>query len=61
MGPRLRASLIVTITVVWAANFIAPIFASTYKPVPEVNIVFMAVLGVLISTDKKPPDPPIRN
>jgi len=56
--PRLRSSLIVTVTLVWAANFTAPIFVKGYVPVPELNVAFMAILGVLLSTYKKPPDDP---
>jgi hypothetical protein len=31
-------------------NFCAPIFVKDYAPTPELNVAFMAVLGVLLAT-----------
>lgn len=50
MHPRLKAGLIVTVTFVWAMNFTAPIFVEDYKPSPELNVAFMAILGLITAT-----------
>lgn len=53
MSNRMRTALIAVITVVWAANFMAPIFERTYKPPAEINMAFMGVVGVLTATYQK--------
>lgn len=45
--------LIIIVTVVWALNFTAPIFVKDYKPAAELNVAFMAILGVLTSSYKR--------
>lgn len=47
----------IVVTVVWAANFVAPIFVKGYTPAPELNVAFMAILGILTATanTRKPP------
>lgn len=58
MDPHLRTALIVVVTLVWAANFTAPIFVVGYTVKPEINVVFMAILGVLTASGVPPSDPP---
>lgn len=55
MPNRLRDIIVVVVTSVWGANFVAPVFVSTYKPIPELNIAFMAILGVLLATKNGEP------
>ncbi|KAA1424307.1 hypothetical protein [Nocardioides antri] len=57
MSDGLRSVLIVVVTCVWAANFIAPIFKKDYAPSPELNVAFMAIIGVLTASYRAdPPD-----
>lgn len=59
LSNRVRTALITIITVVWAANFIAPIFEKGYQPPAEINLAFMGVVGILTATfDRKKPEPP---
>jgi hypothetical protein len=55
----LRTTIIVIVAVVWAVNFTAPIFVKDYKPTPELNVAFMAIMGVLTASynrnERKPP------
>jgi hypothetical protein len=37
---------------VWAMNFTAPIFVKDYKPSPELNVAFMAIIGILTASYK---------
>lgn len=59
MSNALRSVIIVIVALVWAANFTAPLFITDYKPTPELNVAFMAILGVLTASynkdEKKPP------
>lgn len=53
MSDRLRTAVIVLVAIVWAANFTAPIFVRDYKPAPELNVAFMAIIGVLTASYNK--------
>lgn len=52
MGNKIRSVVISVVTAVWAANFTAPIFVTDYKPSPELNVAFMAIIGVLTASYK---------
>jgi hypothetical protein len=55
LSNRLRTILIVVVTLVWALNFTAPIFVKDYKPAAELNVAFMAILGVLTASYNRHP------
>lgn len=52
MTNRLRSVVIGIVTAVWAANFTAPIFVKDYTPSPELNVAFMAIIGILTASYK---------
>ena len=52
MSNRLRSVVIGIVTAVWAANFTAPIFVKNYEPSPELNVAFMAIIGILTASYK---------
>lgn len=56
MNNKLRTALIVLISVVWAANFLAPLIEHDYKPPAEVNMAFMGVVGYLTATYNRKTD-----
>lgn len=60
MSDRLVKVVTMIVTLVWAANFIAPLWNSDYKPIPELNAAFMTVVGGLILAGRRnqPPEPP---
>lgn len=53
MSNALRSAIILIVALVWAANFTAPLFMTDYKPAPELNVAFMAILGVLTASYNK--------
>lgn len=53
MNNKVRTALITLISVVWAANFLTPIFEHNYKPPAEINMAFMGVVGYLTATYQK--------
>lgn len=73
MNNTVRTVVIMIVASVWAINFTAPIFVTDYKPSPELNVAFMAIIGVLTASYKmeknekndggsntpEPPKPPI--
>lgn len=62
MSDRLVKVVIVVVTLVWGANFIAPLWNEDYKPIPELNAAFMTIVGGLILAGRRggspPEDPP---
>lgn len=44
------------VSAVWAANFTTPIFVHTYKPPTELNVAFMAVVGIVTASYKRGKD-----
>jgi hypothetical protein len=56
MSNRLRGVVIAVVTGVWAVNMIAPIFIKEYVPSPELNVAFMAIIGILTASYKKEKD-----
>ena len=50
MTNKLRSVVIGIVTAVWAMNFTAPIFVSDYEPSPELNVAFMAIIGILTAS-----------
>lgn len=50
MPNSLRTVVIVIVALVWAVNFTAPIFVKDYTPTPELNVAFMAIMGVLTAS-----------
>lgn len=64
MNNAVRTVVITIVTAVWAVNFTAPIFVADYKPSPELNVAFMAIIGVLTASyrleksDKQSPKDP---
>jgi len=56
LSNKVRTLLIVVVTLVWAANFTAPIVVKDYKPAPELNVAFMAIIGVLTASYRKEND-----
>jgi len=59
MPPRLANAVIITTTVIWAANFLLQFVIPGYKPDITLNGVFMAVVGgTLALSRKKPPNDP---
>lgn len=53
MSDRLRASLIVVITLVWAVNLTAPVLIRDYDPPESIHVVFMAIVGVLTAAPRR--------
>ena len=52
MTNSIRTVVIIIVTAVWAVNFTAPIFVKDYSPSPELNVAFMAIIGVLTASYK---------
>lgn len=50
MSNKLRSIIIVVVAAVWAVNFTAPVFVSEFHPEPELNVAFMAIVGILTAS-----------
>lgn len=46
MLPKALANVVVVlVSVVWAVNFAAPLFVANYTADPQLNLVFMTIVG----------------
>jgi hypothetical protein len=45
ISPKLANLVIVIVTCVWVVSFGVSLFSATYKPDPQINVIFMAVVG----------------
>lgn len=49
ISDRTRTAVIVVVTTVWAANFLAGVLVPDYKPSESINGIFMAIVGGLFA------------
>jgi hypothetical protein len=45
ISPKLANIVIVVVTCVWVVSFGVSLFSATYRPDPQINMIFMAVVG----------------
>lgn len=50
MPNSLRTAVIIVVAAVWAINFTAPVIHPDYHPAQELNVAFMAIMGVLTAS-----------
>lgn len=50
MSNRVRTYIVIVVTAVWALNFLATLAIPTYKASPEINSIFMTVMGTVLVT-----------
>ncbi|GAA2554872.1 hypothetical protein GCM10010423_65060 [Streptomyces levis] len=49
MRDKIMNAVLVVVTLVWALNFAADVFVSEYKPAPEINAIFMGIVGAIFA------------
>lgn len=45
ISPKLANLVIVVVTCVWVISFGVSITSATYRPDPQINVIFMAIVG----------------
>lgn len=45
ISPKLANVVIVIVTCVWVISFGVSLFSATYRPDPQINVIFMAIVG----------------
>jgi len=45
ISPGLANVIIVVVTGVWVTSFVVALLSATYKPDPQINVIFMAIVG----------------
>lgn len=53
MPEWVRTSVIAVVTTVWAANFIAGVVVTDYKPSEAINGIFLAIVGGLFAVGSR--------
>lgn len=54
LPPALAHSVIVLVTLVWLGNIVAPLLISSYTADPQLNLVFMSVVGGALALRDRP-------
>lgn len=50
LSARVRTVIVLAITAVWVLNFVATVALPGYKAPPEINSIFMAMVGTVLVT-----------
>lgn len=59
ISPALANVVIVVVTAVWVTSFVVALVSVTYKPDPQINVIFMAIVGGAMALKaRKPAAPP---
>lgn len=45
ISPKLANLVIVVVTCVWVVSFGASLVSGSYRPDPQINVIFMAIVG----------------
>lgn len=54
LPPRLTAAVVVVVTGVWLASFILAATYEHYQPDPQVNLIFMGIVGGALALKGQP-------
>lgn len=58
MSPALANLIIAIVTAVWVTSFVVALLSTTYKPDPQINVIFMAVVGGAMALKARKPAAP---
>lgn len=58
ISPRVATWIVVTVTAVWVVSFAASLVLPGYRPDPQLNLIFMALVGGSLTLKRRPPLPP---
>lgn len=58
MPKALANSIVILVSIVWAANFVASVFLPNYQTDSTLNFVFMTIVGGALALKRNPGDPP---
>lgn len=53
ISPRLTGAIVIVVTTVWVLSFVATIAVPTYRADPEINVIFMGVVGGALALRKR--------
>jgi hypothetical protein len=45
VSPRIATGILVTVTAVWVVSFVLSIVLPSFRPDPQINLIFMALVG----------------
>jgi hypothetical protein len=53
--PKLANAVIVVVTVVWVASFVISIIVPQYRADPQINVIFMGIVGGSLALKSRKP------
>lgn len=45
LSPRTANAILVIVTAVWVTSFVVSLLSQSYRPDPQINVIFMAIVG----------------
>jgi hypothetical protein len=57
ISPKVANGIIVVVTIVWVASFIISIFMPEYRADPQINVIFMGIVGGSLALKSRKPNP----
>jgi hypothetical protein len=55
--PRIANGVIIVVTVVWVGSFVVSIFIPEYRADPQINVIFMGIVGGSLALKMRKPKP----
>lgn len=55
--PRIANAIVVVVTIVWVCAFVASIVVPEYRADPQINVIFMGIVGGSLALKFRKPSP----
>lgn len=57
ISPRVANAVIIVVTVVWVCSFVISVFVPAYRADPQINVIFMGIVGGSLALKSRKPNP----
>lgn len=57
ISPRVANAVIIVVTLVWVSSFVLSIIAPEYRADPQINVIFMGLVGGSLALKSRRPKP----
>lgn len=57
ISPKIANGVIIVVTVVWVASFVISIVLPQYRADPQINVIFMGLVGGSLALKSRKPKP----
>lgn len=57
ISPKIANAVIIVVTVVWVCSFIISVIKPEYRADPQINVIFMGIVGGSLALKSRKPSP----